>query len=43
MLKDMESEQHQVEQNVLSTIFLPIQRGYGDTLACNWGEGEINP
>ena len=30
-------------KNVLSTIFLPIQRGYGDTLACNWGEGEINP
>ncbi len=29
--------------NILSTIFLPIQRGYGDTLACNWGEGEINP
>jgi hypothetical protein len=28
---------------VLGTIFLPIQRGYGDTLACNWGEGEINP
>ena len=30
-------------KNVLSTIYLPIQRGYGDTLACNWGEGEINP
>ena len=28
---------------VLGTIFLPIQRGYGDSLACNWGEGEINP
>ena len=27
----------------LGTIYLPIQRGYADTLACNWGEGEINP
>ena len=27
----------------ISTIYLPIQRGYGDTLSCNWGEGEMNP
>ena len=27
----------------LGTIYLPIQKGYGDTLSCNWGEGEINP
>ena len=31
------------ESKTVSTIFLPIQRGYGDTLSCNWGEGEMNP
>ena len=31
------------KSTTVSTIFLPIQRGYGDTLSCNWGEGELNP
>ena len=31
------------QSKTISTIFLPIQRGYGDTLSCNWGEGEMNP
>nr|BAR30480.1 T4-like baseplate tail tube cap [uncultured Mediterranean phage uvMED] len=31
------------ESKTVSTIFLPIQRGYGDTLSCDWGQGELNP